>query len=250
MSNPFKGKTAIVTGGGSGIGTAVARGLAGQGANVVVNDLKREVAQRVVDAITAAGGSAVAVAGNVGNPDDVKAVVDAAVSRYGGLHLAFNNAGIGGPLGLLAEIDIEAYRQLMDVNLHSVFYGMRYQIPEMLKAGGGAIVNNSSILGLVGDANAGPYAAAKHGVTGLTKAAALGYADKGIRINSVHPGYIDTPLLQVLPQEARDGLVGLHPIGRLGTAEEVAELVLFLLSDKASFITGSQHVIDGAYTTR
>ncbi len=110
MSKPFKGRTAIVTGGGSGIGLAVARGLAAQGASVVVNDLKLQVAQRVVDAITAAGGSAVAVAGNVGNPDDVKAVVDAAVSRYGGLHLAFNNAGIGGPLGLLAEIDIEAYR--------------------------------------------------------------------------------------------------------------------------------------------
>jgi Dehydrogenases with different specificities (related to short-chain alcohol dehydrogenases) len=206
--------------------------------------------QKVVDEITRDGGSAIALAGDVGKPADVQASVDAAVKRFGALHLAFNNAGISGPLGLLADIDIQAYRQLMDVNLHSVFYGMHYEIPAMLKAGGGAIVNMSSILGVVGDANAVPYVAAKHGVAGLTKAAAVGYADKGIRINSVHPGYIDTPLLQNLPKETYDGLVGLHPIGRLGRPEEVTALVLFLLSDQASFITGSQHLVDGAYTSR
>jgi NAD(P)-dependent dehydrogenase (short-subunit alcohol dehydrogenase family) len=250
MSKTFEGKTALVTGGGSGIGKAVALALAAAGANVVVNDLKVEVAQKVVNEIVADGGHAIAVAGNVGKPEEVKAAVDAAVAKYGGLNLAFNNAGIGGPLGPIAEIDIEGYKNLMDVNLHSVFYGMHYEIPEMLKVGGGAIVNTSSILGLVGDANAVPYVTAKHGVAGMTKAAALGYADKGIRINSVHPGYIDTPLLSGLPKEAYAGLISLHPIGRLGTAEEVADLVLFLLSDKASFITGSQHVIDGAYTAK
>ena len=250
MDQQFKGKTAIVTGAASGIGKAVALALAGEGANVVVSDLKLDAAQVVVDEITSAGGSAIATAGNVGKHDDVKATVDAAVARYGALHLAFNNAGIGGPLGLLADIDIPAYLGLMAINLHSVFYGMHYQIPAMLKSGGGAIVNNSSVLGVVGDANAVPYVAAKHAVAGLTKAAALGYADKRVRINSVHPGYIDTPLLQNLPKEVYDSLVALHPIGRLGTTDEVAAVVLFLLSEKASFITGSQYLVDGAYTTR
>ncbi|MBG6237747.1 NAD(P)-dependent dehydrogenase (short-subunit alcohol dehydrogenase family) [Mycetocola sp. CAN_C7] len=250
MTAQFDGKTALVTGGGSGIGKAVAVALGAEGANVVVNDLKLEVAQSVVDEITAAGGTAVAVAGDVGNPDDVKASVDAAVETYGALHLAFNNAGIGGPQGLAEDIDIAGYLKLMDVNLHSVFYGMHYQLPQIVAAGGGAIVNTSSILGVVGDANALPYVAAKHGVAGMTKSAALSYAEKGVRVNSVHPGYIDTPLLQGLPKEAYDGLIAKHPIGRLGTSEEVANLVLFLLSDQASFITGSQHLVDGGYTAQ
>jgi NAD(P)-dependent dehydrogenase (short-subunit alcohol dehydrogenase family) len=250
MNNRFEGKTALVTGGGSGIGKAVALALAAEGANVVVNDLKRDVAQAVVDEIVAAGGKGLAVAGDVGKPEDVKATVDAAVEAYGALHLAFNNAGIGGPAGPIVDIEIEAYQRLMAVNLHSVFYGMRYQIPEMLKAGGGAIVNTSSILGVVGDKDALPYVAAKHGVAGMTKAAALGYAKKGIRINSVHPGYIDTPLLDSIPRTAYDKLVDLHPIGRLGSAEEVARLVLFLLSDEASFATGAQFLVDGGYTSK
>lgn len=250
MDNQFAGKTAIVTGGGSGIGKAVAVALAEEGANVLVNDIKLDVAQAVVDEITAAGGKAIALAGDVSKADDVKASVDAAVAEFGALHLAFNNAGIGGPLGPIADIDIDGYLSVIGVNLNSVFYGMHYQIPKMLEAGGGAIVNTSSILGVVGDPNAVPYVAAKHGVAGMTKAAALGYADKGIRVNSVHPGYIDTPLLGNLPKDAYDALVGKHPIGRLGTSEEVAELVLFLLSDKASFITGSQHLVDGGYTAQ
>ena len=250
MSKTFQGKTAIVTGAASGIGKAIALDLGAQGANVVVNDLKLEAAQTVADEIMAAGGSALAIAGDVGKPEVAKATVDAAVARFGALHLAVNNAGIGGPLGLLADIDIAAYQHLMDVNLHSLFYGMHAQIPAMLKAGGGAIVNVSSILGVVGSPIAVPYVAAKHGASGMTKAAALGYADKGIRINSVHPGYIDTPLLDNLPKEAYDGLVALHPVGRLGTSQEVSALVLFLLSDQASFITGSQHLVDGGYTAQ
>jgi NAD(P)-dependent dehydrogenase (short-subunit alcohol dehydrogenase family) len=250
MAKRFDGKTALVTGGASGIGKAVALLLGDEGANVVVNDLRLDPAQAVVDEITAHGATAVEVAGNVGVAADVKAAVDVAVQHFGALHVAFNNAGVGGPLGLLTDITIEGYRELMDVNLHSVFYGMFYEIPEMLKVGGGAIVNTSSILGLVGEATAVPYVTAKHGLAGMTKAAALGYANQGIRINSVHPGYIDTPLLASAPQEMADALVSLHPIGRLGTAEEVARYVVFLLSDDASFITGSQAVIDGGYTTR
>ena len=250
MDDRFTDKVAVVTGGGSGIGQAVALALAAEGAAVVVNDLKQEVAQEVVDQIIRAGGTARAVGGDVGNPEDVKDTVDVAVDEFGAVHLAFNNAGIGGPLGPLADIDIESYLQLMDVNLHSVFYGMYYQIPAMLAAGGGSIVNTSSILGLVGDANAVPYVTAKHGVAGMTKAAALAYSALGIRVNSVHPGYIDTPLLAGLPKEAYDGLVGKHPIGRLGSAQEVANLVLFLLSDQAAFVTGSQYLVDGGYTAQ
>jgi len=250
MAKRFEGKTALVTGAASGIGKAVALALGKEGANVVVTDLHLEPARSVVEEITALGGRAVVVAGDVARPEDVKNAVDTAVDTYGALNCAFNNAGIGGPLGLMTDITIEGYRQLMDVNLHSVFYGMFYEIPEMLKVGGGSIVNNSSILGLVGEPTAVPYVTAKHGVTGMTRAVALGYASQGIRVNSVHPGYIDTPLLAGIPREMYDGLVALHPIGRLGTSEEVAQYVVFLLSDDASFVTGSQAVVDGGYTTR
>lgn len=249
MGKEFEGKTALVTGGGSGIGKAVALALADRGAAIVVNDVKHETAQAVVDEIVSGGGQATAIGGNVADPEDVKEGVGVAVDTYGGLHLAFNNAGIAGPMGPLADIDdFDGYRQLIDVNMNSVFYGMRYEIPAMINAGGGSIVNTSSIAGLIAEPGLSPYTASKHGVVGLTKAAALGYAAQGVRVNSVNPGYIETPLLMVLPQEARDALVAKHPIGRLGKAEEVAELVLFLLSDRASFITGSSHLIDGGYT--
>lgn len=248
----FDSKIALVTGGASGIGKAVATKLAAKGASVVIADLNEDAAQSVVSEIEAAGGRASAVATDVSKHADLQHAVAHAVSTYGHLDLAFNNAGIGGPQGLLADYDVSddfaAYQKLIDINLSSVYYGMRFEIEEMLKSGGGAIVNTSSILGLVGEPTAVPYTTAKHGVAGMTKAAGTGYASQNIRINSVHPGYIDTPLLQDMPQEQIDGLIAKHPAGRLGHAEEIAEVVLFLLSDKASFVNGAQWAVDGGYT--
>jgi len=250
MEQSFAGKVALVTGAGSGIGEKVALDLAAQGASVVAADLNGDAVRKTVAAITAAGGKAAALVCNVAKPDDVKASVDFAVKTYGGLHLAFNNAGISGPMGPIEDIAVDDYLKLIDINLNSVFFGMKYEIPAMLASGGGSIVNTSSILGLVGTEGPIPYVTAKHGVAGMTKAAAVGYAAKGIRINSVHPGYINTPLLSTVDETIMAGVVALHPMGRLGTAEEVAQVVLFLLSDKAAFVTGSQYVVDGGYTAQ
>jgi len=250
MSKEFEGKVALITGAGSGIGEAVAKQLAAGGAAVVVADFVADAANRVADEIKAAGGKAVAFVGDAAKPEDVKASVDLAVSTFGGLHMAVNNAGIGGPQGPIENMDIDAYKRLIDVNLNSVFYGMQREIPAMLACGGGSIVNMSSILGLVAEGSAVPYTTAKHGVSGMTKATAVFYAKQGVRVNSVHPGYIDTPLLSGMSDAVRAALVGAHPLGRLGTAEEVAEVTCFLLSDRASNVTGSQYVVDGGYTAQ
>ena len=247
MHITFTGKTALVTGAGSGIGAAIAKGLAASGARVVVQDLQAQAAERVTAEITAAGGLAHAAAGDVSDPAVVEGLVAQAIAAGGGLHLLVNNAGIGGPLAPLGEYPLDGWRKVMAVNLDGVFYGMRYAIPEMLKAGGGAIVNIASILGSVGFANAGAYVAAKHALLGLTKTAALEYSAKGIRINAIGPAFIDTPLLANLPEGAKEALIAAHPIGRLGRAEEVADLTQYLLSDKASFISGSYHLLDGGY---
>ncbi len=247
MQIGFHGKTALVTGAGSGIGEAIALDLAAAGATVIAADLKQEVAQKVADRIAAAGGKAVAVWGDVANPEVVKAQVAAAM-KHGGLHLLVNNAGIGGPSAPTGDYPLDGWKQVIDVNLNAVFYGLRFGIPAMLQSGGGAIVNMASILGSVGFTNAPAYVAAKHAVVGLTKTAAQEYAAQGIRINSVGPAFIDTPLLSGFDQAARDWLIAKHPAGRMGRAAEVSALVLFLLSDQASFITGSYHLVDGGYT--
>jgi len=245
----FANKTAIVTGAASGIGAAIAQELAASGATVIVSDRHAEGCEKVVASILDRGGKALAFAADVADASSVAALVAFAEAETGALHLAVNNAGIGGAQAPVGDYPLDAWQQVIDVNLNGVFYGMRYQIPAMERAGGGAIVNMASILGSVGFANSSAYVASKHAVLGLTKTAAMEYAQKKIRINSVGPAFIQTPLLtDNLSQEMLDGLAGLHPMGRIGTSEEVSALTCFLLSDRASFITGSYHLVDGGYT--
>ncbi len=241
-------KVAIVTGAASGIGKEIALLYAAEGAKVVVSDINEEPGQATVREIEAKGGGAVFVKADTSSPADSEALVAQTVKRFGRLDVACNNAGIGGPQVPTGEYPIEGWDKVIGVNLSGVFYGMRYQIPAMLAAGGGSIVNIASILGQVGYRNAPAYVAAKHGVVGLTKAAAVEYASKKIRVNAVGPGFIRTPLLDAnLTPEARAGLAALHPIGRIGESGEVAELVLWLSSDKASFVTASYYPVDGGY---
>lgn len=243
----LSGKVAFVTGGASGIGEATALMLAKQGAAVAVVDLKLETAQKVVDAITSTGGKAVALVADVADEAQVAKAVANTVSQLGGLHIAVNNAGIGGDIAPTADQTVAGWQRVISVNLDGVFYCMRNQIPAMLKSGGGSIINISSILGQVGFANSAAYVAAKHGVVGLTKNAALEYSSQGIRVNSVGPGFIKTPLLGALPPEALESIAQLHAVKRLGESEEVAALITFLASDEASFITGNYYAVDGGY---
>lgn len=248
----LKNKVALVTGAASGIGRAVALVWAREGAKVVVSDIDEEAGKETAEMVRALGADALFVAADVGKPEDSKTLVQRAVAHFGRLDVACNNAGIGGPSALTADYPLDGWAQVININLSGVFYGMQQQITAMLKTGGGSIVNIASVLGAVAFARSPAYTAAKHGVVGLTQAAALEYGGQGVRVNAVGPGFIRTPMINALELDIATNamLISAHPMGRLGRAEEVAELVAWLSSDRASFITGSYYPVDGGYLAR
>lgn len=245
-------KVALVTGASSGIGRAIALGYAAQRASVIVSDMNTAGGEETVRLIRNKGGRAVFAAADVSSPQDCEELVAVAVSEFGRLDIACNNAGIGGEKAQTADYSIEGWNRVIAVNLTGVFHCMKYEIAAMLKTGGGAIVNTASILGAVGFATAPAYCAAKHGVLGLTKTAALEYATQGMRVNAVGPAFIHTPLIAEIEsdREANEALVAQHPMGRLGDPDEVAAIVMWLSSSQASFVTGAYYPVDGGYLAR
>jgi NAD(P)-dependent dehydrogenase (short-subunit alcohol dehydrogenase family) len=242
-------KVAIVTGGGTGIGRATALAMAKAGALLVIGNRDAKLGEEVVRTIEHAGGRAVFQVTDVSKPNDVKALVERAVKEFGRLDLAFNNAGTDGQQAPLHEQDIDKASLLFDVNIKGVFYCMKYEIEEMLKTGGGAIVNTSSTFGLNGYPDFSLYSGTKHAVTGMTKSAALDYGKRGIRVNAVAPGPIETPMLAKGFGDDPNG-APVVPMGRTGQPEEIADPVVFLLSDEARYVTGHTFPVDGGFCAR
>ncbi|WP_066441294.1 SDR family NAD(P)-dependent oxidoreductase [Chryseobacterium sp. CCH4-E10] len=240
-------KVAIVTGAGSGIGLAVAHSYAKEGAKVIVSDINEEHGNKAVEDIKAKGGEASFVKADTSKPEDVEALVKKTVEFYGKLDIACNNAGIGGEQALTGDYSLDSWRKVLSVNLDGVFYGCKYELEQMEKNGGGVIVNMASIHGTVAAPLSSAYTSAKHAVVGLTKNIGAEYGQKNIRCNGVGPAYIETPLLESINGDIKNALVAKHPMGRLGKPEEVAELVLFLSSEKSSFMTGGYYLVDGGY---
>ena len=253
MAGALEGKVALVTGGGSGIGRATSIRLARAGAKVMIADYVPEGAQKTAAMIKEAGGEASCVAADVSIAAQVETAVRKTVETYGRLDCAFNNAGIEGTMADTTASPEDAFDRTIAINLKGVWLCMKYELPQMLKQGGGAIVNTASTLGLVAIEGASAYTASKHGVVGLTRTAALEYAQKNIRVNCVCPGFIRTPMIERALDKnmvGEDQMIAIEPIGRLGKPEEIAEGVLWLCSDAASFVTGHTLTIDGAWTAR
>jgi NAD(P)-dependent dehydrogenase (short-subunit alcohol dehydrogenase family) len=248
----LSGKAALVTGGASGIGRATALAMAREGARVAVADRTEESAAGTVALINAAGGQAIAIGGDVTSEADVQAMVARTVAAFGRVDCAFNNAGVGaasvGPGGQrLHELSQGSFDAMQAINLTGVFLCMKHELVQMLAQGGGAIVNTASVAGLIGLPTSSHYVAAKHGVVGLTKTAAMEYAKDNIRVNCVNPGYVTSPMTAQAVATRLDAMMAKVPMGRMGTAEEIAEGVVWMLSDRASFMTGASHVIDGGF---
>jgi NAD(P)-dependent dehydrogenase (short-subunit alcohol dehydrogenase family) len=245
----FEGKVALVTGAASGIGESIAKLYAQHGATVVVSDINDERGQKTVESIQNSGSQALYIHADVSKPEDCMRLVGESLARFDHLDFACNNAGIGGEQNPVGQLSVEGWSRTIAINLSGVFYCMKYEIQAMLKNGGGSIVNMASILGQVGFAGAAAYVSAKHGVVGLTRTAALEYSKSGIRVNAVGPAFIQTPMIEGVTADpgAAQALTAAHPIGRLGQPEEVAELVIWLSSDKASFVTGNYYAADGGY---
>ncbi len=254
MSKTFENKVVLITGGTSGIGRVTAIAFAREGAKVVVSGRRKAEGAETVALVEKAGGKGLFVQGDVSDEAQVKALVQTVVDQFGRLDIAFNNAGIEGSPGPLVDATVEHYAKVFDINVKGIFLSMKYEIPAMLKTGGGSIVNTSSILGSIGMPGMSLYCGTKHAIIGLTKVAALEHAKEGIRVNTVSPAVTETEMLErfVGPaspdNEQRKHLAGLHPIGRIGTSEEIAAAVLYLCSPGASFVTGHDLRIDGGLT--
>jgi NAD(P)-dependent dehydrogenase (short-subunit alcohol dehydrogenase family) len=248
MATLLNDKVAIVTGAGSGIGREIAYQLGAEGARVVVSDVSDGGGNETVARLRDKGTAAIYVHADMSKAADNEALVAAALKAFGGLDIAVNNAGIGGASAPVGEYPLDSWDKVIAINLTGVFYGMRYQLPAMVARGGGSIINMASVLGQVGFRGSAAYVAAKHGVVGLTRSAALEYGPQKVRVNAVGPGFIKTPLLEKnLTPEAMKALEAMHALGRLGESPEVAELVTWLASDKSTFVTGGYYAVDGGY---